>query len=47
MIESMRWSLIGISSEPPLAGFGVLLALSAALVVWALFLLRRGYKLRN
>ncbi|MCA1829739.1 MAG: ABC transporter permease [Myxococcales bacterium] len=47
MIESMRSSLIGVTSEPPLAGFSVLIALAAILVVTALVLLRRGYKLRN
>jgi ABC-2 type transport system ATP-binding protein len=47
MIESMRYALIGHTSEPPWIGFGVLFALAALMVGWALVLLRRGYKLRN
>jgi ABC-2 type transport system ATP-binding protein len=46
MIESMRYSLIGISAEQPWVGFGVLTLLAAGLVVIALLLLKRGYKLR-
>jgi ABC-2 type transport system ATP-binding protein len=47
MIESMRFALIGVTDEPPWLGFCVLGALTAAMVTWALLLLRRGYKLRN
>jgi ABC-2 type transport system permease protein len=46
MIESMRSALIGVHAEPPWAGFSVLFALTAAMVGWALCLLKRGYKLR-
>jgi ABC-2 type transport system ATP-binding protein len=46
MIESMRYSLIGISAEEPWVGFGVLTLLTVGLVTWALVLLKRGYKLR-
>jgi ABC-2 type transport system ATP-binding protein len=46
MIETMRYSLIGISATPPWIGFGVLTLLAGALVGWALILLKRGYKLR-
>jgi ABC-2 type transport system permease protein len=46
MIESMRYSLIGISAEQPWVGFGVLTLLACGLVAWALILLKRGYKLR-
>ncbi|HEX4382920.1 MAG TPA: ABC transporter permease [Myxococcales bacterium] len=46
MIESMRYSLIGISAEQPWVGFGVLTLLTVGLVTWALLLLKRGYKLR-
>jgi ABC-2 type transport system ATP-binding protein len=46
MIESMRYSLIGISAEDPWVGFGVLTLLTVGLVSWALVLLKRGYKLR-
>jgi ABC-2 type transport system ATP-binding protein len=46
MIESMRFALIGISAQTPWLGFGVLILLTTALVLWALALLRRGYKLR-
>ena len=46
MIESMRYSLIGISAEAPWVGFGVLALLACGLVAWALILLKRGYKLR-
>jgi len=47
MIESMRSSLIGVTSEEPWVGFAVLIVLATVLVVWALVLLRSGYKLRN
>jgi ABC-2 type transport system ATP-binding protein len=46
MIESMRFALIGHNVERPWAGFGVMLAIAAAMVTWALWLLKRGYKLR-
>jgi ABC-2 type transport system ATP-binding protein len=46
MIESMRYALIGHTVERPWEGFGVMLAIAAVLVAWALRLLRRGYKLR-
>jgi ABC-2 type transport system ATP-binding protein len=46
MIESMRYSLIGVSAQPPIVGFGVLTLLAVGLVAWALIALRRGYKLR-
>ncbi len=46
MIESMRFALIGHTVERPWAGFGVMLAIAAVLVSWALVLLKRGYKLR-
>src|SRR4051812_1483943 len=46
MIESMRYALIGHTVEAPWAGFSVMIAIAAALVAWALWLLRRGYKLR-
>jgi len=46
MIESMRFSLIGVTGEAPWAGFGILTLLAASLTAWALELLRRGYKLR-
>ena len=32
--------------QPPLVGFVVLAALTAIMVGWALWLLKRGYKLR-
>ncbi|MGZ6144308.1 MAG: ABC transporter permease [Myxococcales bacterium] len=47
MIESMRSALIGVTAEPPWRGFLVLIVLAAAMVGWALRLLRRGYKLRS
>ena len=47
MIESMRSALIGVTAEPPWLGFAVLSVLAAAMVGWALILLRRGYKLRT
>src|SRR5439155_8570392 len=40
MIESMRSSLIGVTSEEPWVGFAVLIVLATVLVVWALVLLR-------
>ena len=46
MIEAMRFALIGHTVERPWAGFSVMLAIAAALVLWALLLLKRGYKLR-
>jgi len=46
MIESMRSALIGVHEQPPWVGFSVLLALTAAMVAWALWLLKRGYKMR-
>ena len=46
MIESMRSALIGVHEQPPLMGFVVLFALTALMVGWALWLLKRGYKLR-
>jgi len=46
MIESMRFALIGHTVERPWAGFSVMLAIAAGLVIWALRLLRKGYKLR-
>ena len=46
MIESMRFALIGHTVERPWEGFGVMLAIAAILIVWALRLLRSGYKLR-
>jgi ABC-2 type transport system ATP-binding protein len=46
MIESMRYSLIGIAAEAPWVGFFVLTVLAGGLVVWATWLLKRGYKLR-
>ncbi|HUJ28778.1 MAG TPA: ABC transporter permease [Myxococcales bacterium] len=46
MIESMRSALIGVHEQPPLVGFVVLFALTALMVGWALWLLKRGYKLR-
>jgi ABC-2 type transport system permease protein len=46
MIESMRSALIGVHAEPPWAGFTVLVLLTAAMVFWALWLLKKGYKLR-
>jgi hypothetical protein len=46
MIESMRFALIGHTVEPPWTGFSVMIAIAAILVGWALWLLRRGYKLR-
>jgi len=46
MIESMRYSLIGISAQAPWVGFGVLTLLTVGLVTWALVALKRGYKLR-
>jgi ABC-2 type transport system ATP-binding protein len=46
MIESMRFALIGHTVERPWQGFSVMLAIAAILVCWALWLLRRGYKLR-
>ena len=47
MIESMRYALIGVTAEPPWLGFCVVGALTAAMVGWALLLLKGGYKLRN
>ena len=47
MIESMRSALIGVTAEPPWLGFCVLGVLTAAMVGWALRLLKGGYKLRN
>ena len=46
MIESMRASLIGVHGVPPWIGFGVLVVLAGAMTAWALWLLKRGYKLR-
>ena len=46
MIESMRFALIGHNVERPWAGFAVILGIAGVLVIWALWLLRRGYKLR-
>jgi divalent metal cation (Fe/Co/Zn/Cd) transporter len=46
MIESMRYALIGHNVELPWAGFAVMLAIAAVMVAWALWLLKRGYKLR-
>jgi ABC-2 type transport system ATP-binding protein len=46
MIESMRYSLIGIAAEAPWVGFLVLTLLAGGLVTWATWLLKRGYKLR-
>jgi ABC-2 type transport system ATP-binding protein len=46
MIESMRFALIGHNVERPWAGFAVIVGISGILVMWALWLLRRGYKLR-
>ena len=46
MIESMRFALIGQNVERPWAGFAVIAGISGVLVIWALWLLRRGYKLR-
>jgi ABC-2 type transport system ATP-binding protein len=47
MIESMRFALVGRSDSSPLAGFGIILVLAAAMVLWALLLLRKGYKIRS
>jgi ABC-2 type transport system ATP-binding protein len=46
MIESMRFALIGHTLERPWAGFSVMFFIAAALVFWALWLLKRGYNLR-
>ncbi|HZX96578.1 MAG TPA: ABC transporter permease [Myxococcales bacterium] len=46
MIESMRFALIGHTVERPWEGFGVMLAIAVLLVSWALWLLKKGYKLR-
>ena len=46
MIEAMRFALIGHTIERPWAGFAVMVCIAAALVGWALALLKRGYKLR-
>jgi ABC-2 type transport system ATP-binding protein len=46
MIEAMRYALIGHTVERPWAGFSVIVAIAAVLILWALWLLRRGYKLR-
>jgi hypothetical protein len=42
----MRFALIGHTVERPWAGFSVMVAIATALVLWALWLLKRGYKLR-
>jgi ABC-2 type transport system permease protein len=47
MIESMRFALLGRTQIPPAFGFTVLFALALAMLVAALELLRRGYKLRT
>jgi ABC-2 type transport system ATP-binding protein len=47
MIETMRFALIGHSDGSPLAGFAIVLVLAAAVVLWALALLRTGYKIRT
>ena len=47
MIESMRSALIGVTAEPPWLGFLVLIVLAGTLIGWALWLLKRGYKLRT
>jgi ABC-2 type transport system ATP-binding protein len=47
MIETMRFALIGHSDGSPLAGFAIVLVLAAAMVLWALALLRSGYKIRT
>jgi ABC-2 type transport system ATP-binding protein len=47
MIEAMRYALIGRSDTSPWTGFGILTILAATLIVAALELLRRGYKLRS
>ena len=46
MIESMRYALIGTTVEHPWEGFCVMLVIAVVMVAWALWLLRRGYKLR-
>ena len=47
MIESMRFSLIGTTQIRPPLGYGLIFAFAFAMLVFALELLRRGYKLRS
>jgi ABC-2 type transport system ATP-binding protein len=47
MIESMRFSLVGTTQIHSGAGFGIIFLFAAAMIVFALELLRRGYKLRS
>jgi ABC-2 type transport system ATP-binding protein len=47
MIESMRFSLVGTTQIRSAVGFGLIFAFALAMLVFALELLRRGYKLRS
>ena len=47
MIELMRLALLGVSDVSPWVGFSLIAALTAAVTLAALELLRRGYKLRS
>ena len=47
MIESMRFSLVGTTQIHSPAGFGLIFLFAAGMIVFALELLRRGYKLRS
>jgi hypothetical protein len=47
MIESMRFSLVGTTQIRSAVGFGLIFAFAMAMLVLALELLRRGYKLRT
>jgi ABC-2 type transport system permease protein len=47
MIELMRFALLGVSDVSPWVGFSLIAALTAAVTLAALELLRRGYKLRS
>jgi len=47
MIESMRFSLVGTTQIHSPAGFGLIFLFAAAMLAFALELLRRGYKLRS
>jgi ABC-2 type transport system permease protein len=47
VVDSVRFSMLGISDAPPAAGMALLAALAAAALAVAYALLRAGYKLRS
>ena len=46
LIDGFRHGFFGVSDVPPMTSFGVSAASFLAIAVWALVLLRKGYKLR-